>query len=69
MIETADTPRWRKMLVQLQALGYGRQVEFYYDMLPFDPSPFEHFHATIMAGGRMLQHGEEITKNHGLGSG
>lgn len=57
-INDADprAPEWRRMLAQIRAEHpeHVATAQSFYDKLPFDPSPFEHFHGALMAGGRTL---------------
>jgi hypothetical protein len=55
-INDADprAPEWRRMLAQIRAElpDYAATAQRYYDLLPFDPSPFQHYYAALMSGAR-----------------
>ena len=57
-INDADprAPEWRRKLAQIRAEHPEHAVaaQGFYDRLPLDPSPFEHFYGALMAGGRQL---------------
>ena len=58
MINDADprAPEWRRKLAQINAEHpeHAISAQGFYDKLPFDPSPFDHFHSALMSGARTL---------------